>query len=249
MEIMDLIDTLEDEIESGGRVPLTGKRTVDTSRVADIVDRMRAAVPEEIRSARQIRSRSEGIVTEAVVAARQIKASAEKDRQASLEESAIIQAAQDRAKVIVAEAGEEAERIRKRGDQTAASRIQEANAYAEASLGKLGKHMSVVRSETASLESAIGAIEKSIDLGTRVLQVGRTRGEFDAKNGEAKNGAKKNGTNGTKGAVAEPLESGDLKVDGLVATPLDGAGSDDIGPIDVEAIVAAAEEKVSKRRR
>jgi hypothetical protein len=236
MEITDLIDALEDTIESGGKVPLTGKRTIDMDRVGDIIDRLRAAIPDEIRSAHEIRSRSEAIVTDAVMAAKQIKASAEKERQSSLEENSIIQAAHERAKEILGRAEEEAEKLRRQGDLSAAKRIQEADGYAENSLMKLGAQMAAFRAQSASLESAVTEIEKSIDLGTKVLQAGRAH-------------SGKNGTNGTSShAVAtEPLAPEDLKVDGLLATPL-ASTSDDVGPIDVDAMVAAAEEKVSKRR-
>ncbi len=239
MEITDLIDALEDTIESGGKVPLTGKRTIDMDRVGDILDRMRAAIPEEIRSAQAIRSRSEGIVTEAVMAAKQIKVSAEKERQSNLEENSIIQAAHERAKEILARAEEEAEKLRRQGDLSAAKRIQEADGYAENSLMKLGAQMLEFRTQAASLDSAVTEIEKSIDLGTKVLQAGRAH-------------AGKNGSNGANGksphsVATEPLTPEDLKVDGLLATPL-ASMSDDAGPIDVEAMVAAAEEKVSKRR-
>ena len=236
MEITDLIDALEDTIESGAKVPLTGKRTIDVDRVGNILDQIRAAIPDEIRSAHEIRSRSEGIVTDAVMAAKQIKASAEKERQSSLEENSIIQAAHERAKEILGRAEEEAEKLRRQGDLSAAKRIQEADGYAENSLMKLGVQMAAFRTQSASLESAVTEIEKSIDLGTKVLQAGRAH-------------AGKNGPNGTSShAVAtEPLPPEDLKVDGLLATPL-ASTTDDVGPIDVDAMVAAAEEKVSKRR-
>ncbi len=240
MEITDLIDAIEDAIESGGKVPLTGKRTIDMDRVGDILDRMRAAIPDEIRSAHEIRSRSEAIVTDAVMAAKQIKASAEKERQSSLEENSIIQAAHERAKEILGRAEEEAEKLRRQGDLSAAKRIQEADGYAENSLMKLGAQMTAFRAQSASLESAVTEIEKSIDLGTKVLQAGRA---YAGKNGS-------NGTNGTSSytAATEPLAPEDLKIDGLLATPL-ASTSDDVGPIDVDAMVAAAEEKVSVSRR
>jgi hypothetical protein len=243
MEITDLIDALDDTIENGGRVPLTGKRTVDTNQVADILDRMRAAIPAEIRSAHEIRTRSEVIVTDAVVAAKQIRADAEKERQASLEENSVIRAAEERGKIIIAEAEEEALKIRKRGDQAAASRIQEADAYAEVSLSNLAGQMSEVRAQGVMLESAIAEIEKSIDLGTKVLQAGRARVDHSGKNGT-------NGTKASNETSLEPLTAEDLKVDGLMATALDSIDTDTDGTpsIDVDAMVAAAEEKLARRR-
>ncbi len=238
MEFMDLIDELEDAIESGGKVPLTGKRTIDMGSVGDILDRIRAAVPQEIYSAHEIRARSEGIVTEAVMAARQIKAAAEKERQTSVEESSVLQAAHERGNEIIAKAEEDAAALRRQGDQAAAKRIQEADTYAETALMKLGTHVSEIRAEAAALETAIAELEKAIDLGLRLLQTGRAHTN---KNG--------NGTKLTNGAVsAEHMVPGGAKIDGLVTTPLAELGVDDnTGPIDVDAIVAAAREKAAKR--
>ena len=240
MDIMALIDELEDAIESGGKTLLSGKRTVDTAVVGDVLDRIRAAVPQEIHTAHEIRARSEGIVTEAVVAARQIRATAERDRQTSVQESSVIQDAQNRAKQITAEAEEEAAKLRRQGDHAAARRVQEADSYAESALTRLGGEVEVVRAQAAVLNSAIVELEKAVDLGAKLLKSGRTQ--------VGKNGA--NGAKSTNGAApAEQGLPGDEKVNGLGSIPADGVivDGDATNPLDVDSIVAAARQKGSGR--
>jgi DNA anti-recombination protein RmuC len=60
-----LIDELEDVIAEGKRVPFSGRLLIDEDRVLDIIDRMRVAIPEELRQARRIISEQERLIREA----------------------------------------------------------------------------------------------------------------------------------------------------------------------------------------
>lgn len=60
-----MIDELEDVIAEGKRVPFSGRLLIDEDRVLDIIDRMRVAVPEELRQARRIISEQERLIGEA----------------------------------------------------------------------------------------------------------------------------------------------------------------------------------------
>ncbi|NLW45049.1 MAG: ATPase [Syntrophomonadaceae bacterium] len=54
MEIIMLLDELEDEIKSAKRVPLTAKSLIDADYVLEKLDRIRAVLPEEIKTAIKI---------------------------------------------------------------------------------------------------------------------------------------------------------------------------------------------------
>jgi hypothetical protein len=236
MEVMALIDELEDAIESGGKALLSGKRTIDTTLIGDILDRIRATVPQEIHTAHEIRARSEGIVTEAVVAARQIRATAEKERQASVQESSVTLGAEQHAKEIIAKAEEEAAKLRRQGDQAAAKRVQDADNYSETSLTKLGAQLSEIRPRMAALNATVAELEKAVDLGAMVLKSGRA---YVGRNGS--NGAKQ--SNGA--ASTEPGEPDDAEADGLAANGVAANGNGD--PLDVDSMVTAASQKRSNR--
>jgi len=60
-----LIDELEDTLAEGRRVPFSGRLMVDEERILDIIDRMRVAVPEEIKQARRVVGEQDRLLSEA----------------------------------------------------------------------------------------------------------------------------------------------------------------------------------------
>jgi hypothetical protein len=54
MDIFELIDKLDDVMHKARPVPLTDQVRIDKEEVYDILDQMRATVPEEIKQARFI---------------------------------------------------------------------------------------------------------------------------------------------------------------------------------------------------
>lgn len=72
IELDDLIDELEDALADGRRIPLTGRLMVDEERILDILDRMRVAVPEELKQARRIVQEQERLLAEAQAHVQQV---------------------------------------------------------------------------------------------------------------------------------------------------------------------------------
>ena len=54
MEIIVLLDDLEDEIKNAKRMPLTSKSLIDVDYFLEKLDRIRAVLPEEIKTAIKI---------------------------------------------------------------------------------------------------------------------------------------------------------------------------------------------------
>jgi DNA anti-recombination protein RmuC len=65
IELDDLIDELEDVLAEGRRIPFSGRLMIDEERILDIIDRMRVAVPDELKQARRIVQEQERLLTEA----------------------------------------------------------------------------------------------------------------------------------------------------------------------------------------
>jgi hypothetical protein len=66
-----LIDELEDALAEGRRVFFSGRLMVDEERILDIIDRMRVAVPEELKQARRVIGEQERLIGEAQAQVRQ----------------------------------------------------------------------------------------------------------------------------------------------------------------------------------
>lgn len=60
-----MIDELEDVLAEGRRIPFSGRLLVDEDRILDIIDRMRVAVPDEIKQARRVIGEQDRLLGEA----------------------------------------------------------------------------------------------------------------------------------------------------------------------------------------
>jgi cell division septum initiation protein DivIVA len=65
IELDQLIDELEDVLAQGRRVPFSGRLLVDEEKLLDIIDRMRVAVPEELKQARRVIAEQERLIGDA----------------------------------------------------------------------------------------------------------------------------------------------------------------------------------------
>jgi cell division septum initiation protein DivIVA len=88
MDVLVLIDKLDDLVHNAKPVPLTDQVRVDKEEIYDILDQMRATIPEEIKQARWIvkerqemlaeaKRESERIIKEARAREREIRLGAE----------------------------------------------------------------------------------------------------------------------------------------------------------------------------
>lgn len=112
MKVEDLLDDLLNLLEESKELPLVNKTIVEKSQVVDIVDEIRANLPQETRQAKAIVSDRTKILNTAREEAETIISVAEKRRNDMLNENAIIVQARDEAERIVQEATEQARSVR-----------------------------------------------------------------------------------------------------------------------------------------
>ena len=65
IELDELIDEIEDVLAEGRRVPFSGRLLVDEEKLLNIIDRMRVAVPDELKQARRVIQEQERLLAEA----------------------------------------------------------------------------------------------------------------------------------------------------------------------------------------
>ena len=65
MDVLVLIDKLDDTVHNAKQVPLTDTVRVDKEEIYDILDQMRATIPEEIKQARWIVKERQEMLAEA----------------------------------------------------------------------------------------------------------------------------------------------------------------------------------------
>ena len=112
MDVLVLIDKLDDLIHNARPVPLTDQVRVDREEIYDLLDQMRATIPEEIKQARWIVKERQEMLAEAKREAERIVKEA-RDQQARLiSEEEVYKQAERAAEEIVEDARETERQIR-----------------------------------------------------------------------------------------------------------------------------------------
>ena len=114
IELDDLIDELEDALAEGRRVPFSGRLMVDEERILDIIDRMRVAVPEELKQARRVIGEQERLLSEARAQVQQ-----------TMEEQGLLAAVEAERARLLDEAARDAQGVRAGADDYARQVLEE----------------------------------------------------------------------------------------------------------------------------
>lgn len=114
IELDDLIDELEDALAEGRRVPFSGRLLVDEERILDIIDRMRVAIPEELKRARRVIQEQERLISEAQARVQQV-----------LEERGLTEAIEAERARLLQQAEGEAAQVRAGADEYARQVLEE----------------------------------------------------------------------------------------------------------------------------
>ncbi|MBS3908998.1 MAG: ATPase [Actinobacteria bacterium] len=133
MDILGLIDRLEDVIANGRKVPLSGSVVLQEQRMYEIIDELRAALPEELKTARWIVKERQEMIDEADKEAERVIDEARMRAEEMLKEKEIVRLAERRANDII-EAAQAREREIRLGAEDYADEML---ANLEVNLGKL----------------------------------------------------------------------------------------------------------------
>src|SRR2546423_3876341 len=104
MDVLVLIDKLDDQIHNAKPVPLTDQVRVDKEEVYDILDQMRATIPEEIKQARWIVKERQEMLAEAKREAERILKEARDEQARLISQEEVVKQAERQAEDIVEEA-------------------------------------------------------------------------------------------------------------------------------------------------
>ncbi len=109
-----LLAELEEVLEEGGRIPLSGgRRMVDVEKARDIIDLIRENLPQEIETARGIVSDKNRIAREAKRDAERILQTAEKRASILVSKEEVLVKAQERARELTQETKQQTDTLRR----------------------------------------------------------------------------------------------------------------------------------------
>ncbi|MBE7025731.1 MAG: ATPase [Ruminococcaceae bacterium] len=112
MEIFDVIDQLEDLIESSFTWPIFHKTMIDKEDFMELISDIRLRLPEDLKKAKWVTEQRTSIIEEAHKEAADIIRSAEEQKQQLVNEHEITKKAYDQANEVLANAQKNAREIR-----------------------------------------------------------------------------------------------------------------------------------------
>ncbi len=133
MDILALIDRIEELIDSGRNVPLSGSKMVDPEKVYELIDEIRAQFPDELKQARWIVKERQEMLEEAEKEANRVLEEAKARAESIASEQEIVKLAEQQRADILDDARAREREIRLGAEDYA----DEMLANLEVNLGKL----------------------------------------------------------------------------------------------------------------
>lgn len=142
----DLIDELYTLLEKAWSLPLSrGRTVVDGDEVRQILDELRDSLPKEVHEARRIAADRERILSDAKQEADSIIHLAEERKEKMVNQTAVMQQAEQRARELVALAQKKAREIRKAGNDYVEDLMRRTDESLSANLTELRKTRQNIR--------------------------------------------------------------------------------------------------------
>ena len=104
MDVLVLIDKLDDLVHNSKPVPLTDQVRVDREEIYDILDQMRATIPEEIKQARWIVKERQEMLAEAKREAERIIRESRDEQSRLISEEEVVKQAERQAEEMIEDA-------------------------------------------------------------------------------------------------------------------------------------------------
>ena len=145
-----MVDRLETLVNTSKVMPVTGSLLMDKKKILELVDQLRLQVPQEIKSAEEVLTQKDQIISQAMIEARRAKAKAEDEFKEKLGQSELRKRSED----ILREAELKAARIIQQAESECNTKRTEADAYA----------LRALRAFERELNSLNGSVRKGIDL-------------------------------------------------------------------------------------
>jgi cell division septum initiation protein DivIVA len=154
MSVYRVIDKLEASVKQGTVLPL-GYRIVSEEKLLELIEKLRASLPEEVGRARTIAKNGDRLVREAQEKAQAIVTEASTQSTQLIDDHEIVRRAQSTADVVLREAEQKAARVREGADSYAAQVLTDLDVRLSGALGSVKKGIeSLAASKAATASSA-----------------------------------------------------------------------------------------------
>ena len=168
MEILSLVDNLEKTLTSSARVPATQKVMVNLNKMlGGWWTRCAWPSPQDLQDAQDMLAQRESVLSQALMDARRIKASAEETSRNQVRESTIVAEAERKAEHMLADAKRRSDALLQDAQQGAHALAQKAQSFGDTQVRESNRYAQEVLSR---LEAQLSAALNSIRLGLDSLE-------------------------------------------------------------------------------
>lgn len=148
MDILHLVDRLEELFNESRPIWFTHSVVVDEDRMLDLIDQMRVSIPEEIKKAQQLLAQRDRLLAQAQEEANRTIQLAREKAEHILGDEGIVEAANQRAAEIIAQAEEEARITRLEADQYVLERFSQLESEMERILTQVRNGIRILQNES-----------------------------------------------------------------------------------------------------
>ena len=164
MDILHLIDRLEELLGEARRLPVGGGVVINRQKLADIIDRMRVAVPREVYDAREVVEAREDVLRQATEEAQELLTQAKVQLEERLSETEVVKAARARADEVVAEAQRRAAELGRESEAQARERLDEAQKSGREEMHEADAYaLQTLRKLENELDGFLNTVRRGID--------------------------------------------------------------------------------------
>ncbi len=156
MSVYRVLDKLEEYVHEATWLP-AGYRVVSEERVIELIEKIRASLPEEVGRAKIIAKDQERVIRAAQEKAQAIVDQASTVHEELVDQNEIVQRARTTAEVVLREAEERARKIKDGADQYAAQVLAEMEGRLSSALGSVQKGRAALTNGPRSVASPASA--------------------------------------------------------------------------------------------
>ena len=158
MDLVNIIDRLEALINTSLKLPVAQRTLLDGKKVGELIDQLRLAIPQDLKSAKEILETKDDILNHAETERRRIKSKAEEEFRARLSETEVLKEAERKAGQILEDTGEKAARMFRQIETETSTKRAESDAYVAKSLRNLER---VLTSQLTSIRNGLSILDTS----------------------------------------------------------------------------------------
>ncbi|HEX3550669.1 MAG TPA: hypothetical protein VHT53_09840 [Candidatus Elarobacter sp.] len=173
MSVYRVIDKLEASVKQGTVLPL-GYRVVSEEKLLELIEKLRASLPEEVGRARTIAKNGDRLVREAQEKAQAIVVEASTQQSQLVDDNEILKRARATAEIVLREAEQKAARVREGADAYAAQVLTDLDVRLSGALGSVKKGIEALATSKASAAAAAPSLADAAAKSKRAA--------FDAQN-------------------------------------------------------------------